>query len=146
MTGDVSDAHEYAPFFLPALLQPFANHFPLHSIVSVNSYSAILSQPESAPNKHKKTSIFASAHPDAAPGSGTWLGFLFKLILLGGVVAGGYYGWKEYQRRQRYGGFGGGIGGGGGGGGGYGMGGGGGYGMRSAGVGGGFGDYGGKRY
>ncbi|KAF8190863.1 lectin [Pholiota molesta] len=118
MTGDVSDAHD---------------------IISVNSYSAILSQPESAPNKHKKTSIFSSAHPDAAPGAGTWLGLLFKLILLGGVVAGGYYGWQEYQRRQRYGGFGGGMGGGG-------MGGGSGYGMRSAGVGGGFGDYGGKRY
>lgn len=109
------------------------------SIIAVNSYSAIVSQPDKAPNKHKKTSIFASAHPDSVPESGTWLGFLFKLTLFGGLVAGGYYGWQEFQRRKRYGGFGGGMGMGNGGGGG------GGYGMRSAGLGGSFGDYN-KRY
>jgi len=111
MTGDVSDAHD---------------------IISVNSYSAIVSKPDAARNKHKKSSIFASAHPDAVKGGSTWLGLLFKLALLGGVGAGAYYGWQEYQRRKRYGGFGGGMDSG--------------YGMRSAGVGGGFGDYGGKRY
>ena len=74
--------------------------------------------------------------PVGQPSGGSWLGFLFKLVLLGGVCAGGYYGWQEYQRRKRYSGFGGGMG----------MGGGGGYGMRSAGVSGGFGDYGRKRY
>ncbi|KIM35335.1 hypothetical protein M413DRAFT_449831 [Hebeloma cylindrosporum] len=118
MTGDVSDAHD---------------------IISVSSYSAIVSPPDAAPNKHNRKSSFFGASPHASPSEGTWLGFFFKLFLLGGVVAGGYYGWKEYQRRQRYGGFGGvGMGGGSG----NGM---GGYGMRSAGVGGGF-DYGSKRY
>ena len=106
------------------------------SIITVNAHSAIVSRPDDPRNKHKKSSIFASAHPDAAKDGGSWLGFLFKLVLLGGVCAGGYYGWQEYQRRKRYSGFGGGMG----------MGGGGGYGMRSAGAGGGFGDYGGKRY
>ncbi|KDR75533.1 hypothetical protein GALMADRAFT_156539 [Galerina marginata CBS 339.88] len=109
MTGDVSDAHD---------------------IISVTSYSAILSQPDAAPNKHKKASVFSSS----SEGSGTWLGFFFKLFLFAGVVAGGYYGWQEYQRRQRYGGFGGGSG----------MG--SAYGMRSPGVGGGFGGYNGKRF
>lgn len=112
------------------------------SIITVNAHSAIVSRPDDPRNKHKKSSIFASAHPDAAKGGGSWLGFLFKLVLLGGVCAGGYYGWQEYQRRKRYSGFGGGMGMGMSGGGG----GGGGYGMRSAGVGGGFNDYGGKRY
>ncbi|PPQ92433.1 hypothetical protein CVT25_008654 [Psilocybe cyanescens] len=116
MTGDVSDAHD---------------------IISVTSYSAIVSQPDQARNKHKKSSVFASSG-EGTPG--TWLGFFFKLFLLAGVGAGGYYGWLEYKRRQRYSGFG---GGGVGGGGGSGM---GGYGMRSAGVNGGFGDYSGKRY
>jgi mannose-binding lectin 2 len=117
MTGDVSDSHD---------------------IISVASYSFVVSPPDAAPNKHNQKSSFfrASSHNDSSA-SGTWLGLFFKLLLLGGVVAGGYYGWQEYQRRQRYGGFGGG-----------GVGGGermGGYGMRSAGVGGGF-DYGSKRY
>jgi len=106
------------------------------SIISVTSYSAILSQPDSPPNKHKKTSFFSSSpHVDGA--SGSWLGFFFKLFLLAGVVGGGYYGWQEYQRRQRYGGFGNGGGGRIGGA----------YGMRTPGINDGFGDiYGGKRY
>ncbi|KAH9485662.1 VIP36-like protein [Psilocybe cubensis] len=130
MTGDVSDAHD---------------------IISVTSYSAIVSQPDEPRNKHKKSTLFASS---GEGNPGTWLGFFFKLFLLAGVGAGGYYGWKEYKRRQRYSGFGGGMGMGGMGNmggsvrspvsaGGTGM---GGYGMRSAGVNGGFGDYSSKRY
>jgi len=100
MTGDVSDAHD---------------------IISVSSYSAILSSPESQANKHKKTSFFSSSSSE----KGTWMGFFFKLFLFAGVVAGGYYGWKEYQRKKRYSGFGGGMGSGS-------------FGMKSAGAGGGF--------
>ncbi|KAF8161414.1 legume-like lectin family-domain-containing protein [Crassisporium funariophilum] len=83
MTGDVSDAHD---------------------IISVTSYSAILSQPDAQPNKMKKSSIFGKSTDNSSAEGGTWLGFLFKLALLGGVVAGGYYGYQEYLRRQRYGG------------------------------------------
>jgi len=101
MTGDVSDAHD---------------------IISVSSYSAILSSPESQANKHKKTSFFSSS---SSSEKGTWMGFFFKLFLLAGVATGGYYGWKEYQRKKRYSGFGGGMGSGS-------------FGMKSAGVGGGF--------
>ncbi|KAJ7125294.1 legume-like lectin family-domain-containing protein [Mycena epipterygia] len=100
MTGDVFDAHD---------------------IISVTTYSAVLS-PESA-QRDKPGSTFFSRAPD---GKGTWLGFFFKLFLFAGVCAGGYYGYEEYKRRNRYGGggnFGGpmmGRGGGGGYGGGYG--------------------------
>ncbi|PPQ67944.1 hypothetical protein CVT26_005824 [Gymnopilus dilepis] len=105
MTGDVSDAHD---------------------IISVSSYSAILSSPDSPPNKHKKTSFFSSSSTSE---KGTWTGFFFKLFLLAGVAAGGYYGWKEYQRKKRYSGFGGGVGGGS-------------FGMKSSGLGSGFGSAG----
>ncbi|KAF9047557.1 legume-like lectin family-domain-containing protein [Panaeolus papilionaceus] len=84
LTGDVSDAHD---------------------IISVTSYSAILSQPDQAPNKHQKTSIFGT-RIDGSSSGGTWLGFFFKVFLFFGVVGGGYYGWLEHKRKQRYGGFG----------------------------------------
>jgi len=77
MTGDVSDAHD---------------------IISVTSYTTVLSKPNSGPNKIKERPVRSSG------GEGTWLGFFFKLFLLAGVVAGGYYGYQEYLRRQRYGG------------------------------------------
>jgi len=64
------------------------------SIVSVTSYSVILSQPNSPPNKFGgKNSEFSS--------NGTWSGFFVKVVLFVGVCAGGYYGWQEYQRRER---------------------------------------------
>ncbi|KAJ7721534.1 legume-like lectin family-domain-containing protein [Mycena metata] len=99
MTGDVSDNHD---------------------IISVTTYSAVLS-PQSA-QRDKPGSTFFSRGPDK---KGTWLGFFFKLILVGGVCAGGYYGYEEYKRRKMYsgggnfggmrtGGYGGGFGGGGG--------------------------------
>jgi mannose-binding lectin 2 len=78
MTGDVSDAHD---------------------IISVSSYTAVLSRSNSGPNKLKE-------RPPPSRG-GTWIGFFFKVFLLAGVVAGGYYGYQEYLRRQRYGGGGG---------------------------------------
>ncbi|RDB25391.1 hypothetical protein Hypma_007451 [Hypsizygus marmoreus] len=83
MTGDVSDAHD---------------------IITVTTYSAILQPPEK--ETKKKKSIFGKARsPSSSPDSeGTWLGFFFKLFLFAGVCAGGFYGYKEYQRRQAYGG------------------------------------------
>lgn len=70
-------------------------------------------------DKKKKKGIFSkpslkSADDDEEEAPGTWLGFFFKLSLLAGVCAGGFYGYKEYQRRQAYSG-GGNFGGGGGG-------------------------------
>ncbi|KAJ7108434.1 legume-like lectin [Mycena crocata] len=100
MTGDVFDAHD---------------------IISVTTYSAVLS-PASAQRDKPGTTFFSRA-PD---GKGTWLGFFFKLFLFAGVCAGAYYGYGEYKRRSMYAGggnFGGnmmGRGGGGGYGGGYG--------------------------
>lgn len=76
-------------FFIYILLSPF-------SIISVSSHTAVLSRPDSGRDKIKE-------RPPPIEG-GTWFGFFFKLILLAGVVAGGYYGYQEYLRRQRYGG------------------------------------------
>ncbi|TEB21171.1 concanavalin A-like lectin/glucanase, partial [Coprinellus micaceus] len=85
LTGDVSDAHD---------------------IISVTSYSAILSPPEAPRNTIKKNKIW-QRNPYPVDGSSqgtTWFALIFKLALFGGVCAGGWYGYKEYQRRQRYGG------------------------------------------
>ena len=68
------------------------------SIISITSYTAVLSKTDSGPNKINK------GKPSTSDGSGTWFGFFFKLLLLAGIVAGGYYGYQEYLRRQRYGG------------------------------------------
>ncbi|RXW22369.1 hypothetical protein EST38_g3481 [Candolleomyces aberdarensis] len=92
MTGDVSDAHD---------------------IISVTSYSAILSPPEAPKNVMKKTKLWRPS--DESTGGSSWFGLLFKLALFVGVCAGGWYGYQEYLRRQRYGGagafnFGGGLG------------------------------------
>ncbi|KAF9268450.1 hypothetical protein L218DRAFT_917200 [Marasmius fiardii PR-910] len=73
MTGDVFDAHD---------------------IIAVTTYSALTSSPET----HK----LGAGRKDTSS-SGSWSGFFFKLFLFGGVLAGGHYGWKEYQRRQGYG-------------------------------------------
>lgn len=86
-----------------------------HDIISVSSSSAILSA-SSAPRDTLDRSVTSS---------GSFMGTLVKLLLVVGMCAGGWYGWKEYQRRKRYGGFGGGLGGGGLGGSSYGGGGGG---------------------
>jgi len=76
MTGDISDAHD---------------------IITVTTYSAILSSADAQRDKIK-SGIFGSS----ASSSGSWLGFFFKLFLLAGVCAGGYYGYQEYQRRNSY--------------------------------------------
>ncbi|KAJ7821512.1 concanavalin A-like lectin/glucanase [Mycena olivaceomarginata] len=97
MTGDISDNHD---------------------IISVTTYSAVLS-PASA-QRDKAATTFFSRGPNK---EGTWFGFFFKAFLFAGVCAGGYYGYEEYKRRKMYGGggnFGGMRGGGYGGGGGFG--------------------------
>ncbi|KAG7091240.1 hypothetical protein E1B28_010291 [Marasmius oreades] len=67
--------------------------FDAHDIIAVTTYSALTSGPDA----HKLSSSYNNSS------SGSWSGFFFKLFLFGGVCAGGYYGWKEYQRRQGYG-------------------------------------------
>ncbi|KAJ7503139.1 legume-like lectin family-domain-containing protein [Mycena galericulata] len=74
MTGDVSDNHD---------------------IISVTTYSAVLS-PQSA-QRDKPT--FFSRGPD---GKGSWFGTFVKLFLFVGVCAGGYYGYEQYKRRNMY--------------------------------------------
>ena len=59
-----------------------------------------MSNPDKAPNK-LSTSPSGRA-PDSSGGS--WSGFFFKLFLFVGLCVGGYYGYLEYQRRNRYGG------------------------------------------
>ncbi|KAF5383507.1 hypothetical protein D9757_006147 [Collybiopsis confluens] len=80
MTGDVADAHD---------------------IIAVTTYSAITTGITSKTSK----SIPGQRIPGVS--SSSWTGFFFKLFLFAGVCVGGYYGWMEYQRRNR-GGFGGG--------------------------------------
>jgi mannose-binding lectin 2 len=78
MTGDVSDSHD---------------------IIAVSTYSAVTSANMDASSK-------SQGKPSTRiPGvsSSTWTGFFFKLFLFGGLCVGGYYGWMEYQRRNRYG-------------------------------------------
>ena len=94
MTGDVSDAHEYA--LLSHLFTPsFTNSY--FSIISVTSYTAVL-KGDKGSQKTKK----GKGDDTRSDEGGSWLGFFFKLLLLAGVVAGGYYGYQEYLRRQRY--------------------------------------------
>ncbi|KAJ7579306.1 lectin [Mycena floridula] len=92
--------------------------FDQHDIISVSTHSAIVAAPEKAPNKLKAAGRIPGT-------SGSWASFFFKLFLFGGVCGGGYYGWQEYQRRQRYSGFGSSSGGG----------------IRTPGINGGFGAY-----
>ncbi|KAF9073545.1 ERGIC53, mannose lectin, ER-golgi intermediate compartment [Rhodocollybia butyracea] len=81
MTGDVSDAHD---------------------VIAVTTYSAITSDAIAGTSK--------GASGKKIPGApSTWTGLFFKLFLFAGVCVGGYYGWMEYQRRNKYGGHGGGI-------------------------------------
>ena len=89
------------PFLISHMYTFFSftcSHF--FSIISVSSYTAVLSRPDSGRDKIKER----PPHPSE---EGTWFGFFFKLFLLAGVVAGGYYGYQEYLRRQMYGGGGG---------------------------------------
>jgi len=87
MTGDVFDAHD---------------------IITVNTYSAVLS-PEDRPRDKLRGPFTSSSE------SGSWLSLFFKLLLFAGVCVAAWYGYQIYlekQGRGTYGGaFGGGMGG-----------------------------------
>ncbi|KAI5835423.1 legume-like lectin [Schizophyllum commune Tattone D] len=83
MTGDVADAHD---------------------IISVTSYSAVLSSPNSSRDRLGKPRL-----PNLNK-KGTWTGLFFKAFLAAGVCVGAWYGYKQYKRKQRYTGFGSGFG------------------------------------
>ena len=86
----------------------FPHPIPLNSIISVTTYSAILSSPDAQRDK-----LTGSKKPGfggvAASG---WGGSFVKLCLFLGVVAGALYGYKTYALKQARGGAGGGLGGG----------------------------------
>lgn len=80
MTGDVSDFHD---------------------IIAVTTYSATLAK-ETFPNKDQGKMGYLGGKQKTSQGSG--LSLLWKLLILIGLCAGGYFGYQEYQRRQSYGG------------------------------------------
>jgi mannose-binding lectin 2 len=89
MTGDVFDAHD---------------------IITVTTYSAILSASDEPPNKIR-SSFFKSplsTGSSSEAGGGSWLGLLFKLALLAGVAAGALKAYRHFGgRRVDFGGMGG---------------------------------------
>jgi len=82
--------------------------FDAHDIISVTSYSAVLSVP--ADHSKGKVSKSATLREVVSPTSGSPLTIFFKFIVFLGLCAGGFYGFKEYQRRKHAGGFGDGFG------------------------------------
>jgi len=108
LTGDVSDNHEY----VSSHSHPWAALTICDSIISVTTYSAILSSEDQPKNNLKKTAgswrLSKSDHYSTANGGFFWrlFSFLFKLGLFVGLCAGLWYGYQEYLRRQRYGGLG----------------------------------------
>ena len=92
MTGDVSDAHESV--FNPVHTKFSAVHillFQPSSVISVTTYSAILSSPDAQRDQ------FRGNRPTDANGS--WLWFFTKLILFVGACAGSLYAYKVYALR-----------------------------------------------
>ena len=89
MTGDVSDAHEYAIFDLISSSSTISdpNYNLLDSIISVSTSSAILSAAETPRDKHTPPQPSTS-----------WSSFT-RLLLFGVALAGIWYGWKMYGRR-----------------------------------------------
>ncbi|KAH7925298.1 hypothetical protein BV22DRAFT_1065213 [Leucogyrophana mollusca] len=83
MTGEVHDAHD---------------------VISVTTWSAILSSEDAPRDKLTGGGLFSKKR--GSEGSGSWLGFFFKLFLFGGVCVGAFYGYKTYVVRGRHGGFG----------------------------------------
>src|SRR4051794_17471186 len=66
------------------------------SIIAVTTYSAILTSEISPLNQNTK--YFHKARPP--PESGTWGGFLFKVLLCVGVCVIGWFGYQKYYGRQ----------------------------------------------
>lgn len=75
-----------------------------HDIISVSTYSAIISSSGQSPH-NRKSPVNSSSTSVSSFFWGTF-SLLWKALLLAAVCAGGWFGWKEYQRKQRYGGFG----------------------------------------
>jgi len=68
------------------------------SIISVTTYSAVLSKDDSPRDKLNTAgkSIFAAD----STSSGSWLGFFFKIFLFAAVCAGAFYGYQHYVARN----------------------------------------------
>lgn len=77
-----------------------------HDIVSITTYSAILSPPDMPRNQMKKGWGISKGAASTEETPGNWFGLFLKVALFAGVCAGGWFGYKEYKRRQRFGGFG----------------------------------------
>jgi len=82
MTGEVYDAHD---------------------IISVTTWSAILSSEDAPRNKLRSGGGIFTASQSLQ--SGSWLMFFLKFFAFAGACAGAFFGYKSYSRRnrQRYG-------------------------------------------
>lgn len=69
----------------------------IYSIITVNTYSAILSPVDYPRDKLRSINPFNSS---SSSGSGSWLGFFFKLFLFAGVCVGAFYGYQIYLERN----------------------------------------------
>ncbi|KAH7907342.1 legume-like lectin family-domain-containing protein [Hygrophoropsis aurantiaca] len=76
-----------------------------HDVISVTSWSAVLSPTSQPRDKLSNGSIF-SRNRGTEKSSGSWLGFFFKTFLFAGVCFGAFQGYKMYVVRNRRGGFG----------------------------------------
>lgn len=90
MTGDVSDAHEYVDSLCVPLFNIEANYVSSPSVISITSYSAILSSPDA-----QRDQLRASR----PKGGSSWLVFLFKLFGWVGAIAAVLYAYKIYMLR-----------------------------------------------
>ncbi len=90
MTGDVSDNQEYVVLY--ALFPNSSQHALFCSIISVTTYSAILSSPEAQRDQ------FRNNRPTDAGSS--WLWTIGKLLLFVAFVGGALHGYKTYVLRQ----------------------------------------------
>ncbi|KZP13724.1 hypothetical protein FIBSPDRAFT_868993 [Athelia psychrophila] len=71
-----------------------------HDIITINSYSAIMSQEDRPRDKfYGMRDAFSPRKGSAAGESGSWIGFMFKLGLFLGVCVAGVLGFKAYQQK-----------------------------------------------
>jgi mannose-binding lectin 2 len=104
MTGEVFDSHECV-LHSPTSTPP-ANTFL--SVISVTTWSAILSASDAQRNRFGSGSGKGtfSRKSGAESQGGSWLGFVFKLLLFVAVCGGAMFGYKTYalNKRRGYGG------------------------------------------
>ncbi|KAI9568791.1 legume-like lectin family-domain-containing protein [Boletus coccyginus] len=78
--------------------------FDAHDVISIATYSAILSSQDAPLNKLSSGGLFGGRrHSDGSPPS-SWLAFFVKLLAFVGLCVGGAYGYKAYKLRHRHGG------------------------------------------